>query len=292
MAESFAAAPGLAIRRWSDASLESRGARGTLAFLRGAITILCSLACLVSAAGEGVVGASSQDEGAYETDRPGEVENPFTIAPGDAELVDYVVGLNATAREDEFGGNGSATVFDTAIRVGLANRVEAELAVDTLLDSGTASGVGFATVLAKWNFMRSDDGEFGLALAPFIRLPVNGAIGGTSSSEAGLAVPFDIDLEGGVELEGSASVTRAPEEPLGLGTQFEMQVSLQRGLTTRLGAYVELQLQSGDGPPEWAVESGVTCRLNPRCSLDLGGSEGVGRAPHALMAYAGMGWRF
>jgi hypothetical protein len=58
-----------------------------------------------------------------------------------------------------------------------------------------------------------------------------------------------------------------------------------------LTAYLELQLESGDGSPTWAAEFGVTCRPCARFLIDLGGSAGIGMNSRGRMAYAGMGWR-
>jgi hypothetical protein len=69
-------------------------------------------------------------------------------------------------------------------------------------------------------------------------------------------------------------------------------VSLERTLTTNLTACLELQLDAGDGPPAWATEFGLICRLTPRISLDLGASLGIGRNSRARETYGGIGWHF
>ena len=116
----------------------------------------------------------------YETDRPGEVENPFTVPPGHAELINYLVGVNAAAREDEFGGGGAAIFLDTAVRFGVVPGLEGAVTIDSFLSAnasagstaGSSTGFGYATLLAKWNFLKSPTGDFGLAVAPFVRLPL------------------------------------------------------------------------------------------------------------------------
>lgn len=243
---------------------------------------------------------SASDAGVYETDRPGELENPFTVPLGEGELVTYVAGMNAASREDAFGDGGSAVILDTAVRFGLASRFEGVVAFDSFLgadgkegsDSGSSGGIGFSTLYLKWNFLKDDTGDFGIALAPFTRFAVDRNVAGSSRSESGLIVPFDFDLERGWELEGSVSVTRVPGDGSTWNTQWETQASLQRTLTRMLTAYVELQLESGDGAPAWATEFGVTCRLNREVQVDLGGSVGIGRDSRGRMVYAGMGWRF
>ena len=248
---------------------------------------------------EGKLGPTA-DESAEETDRPGELENPFVLPPGRTEFVNYVVGMNAAAREDEFGEGGSAVFLGTTVRFGVTNRLEGVVTVDSFLrqdapeegGAGSTAGLGFATILAKWNFLKDASGDFGVSLAPFVRLPLNRSIAGTSRSESGLIVPFDFDLEGGWEVEGSTSVSRAPEGADDWSTQWENQASLERTLTKRLIAYVELQLESGEGPPAWATEFGLTERLNAAVLIDVGVSLGLGRNSRGRMGYAGVGWAF
>jgi hypothetical protein len=101
-----------------------------------------------------------------------------------------------------------------------------------------------------------------------------------------------VDLEGGWELEGSTGVARMPGDGGKWNTSWENQVSLNRSLTTALTAYLELQLESGDGLPEWGTEFGITCRVTPAVLIDLGGSLGIGRNSRGRMSYAGIGWSF
>jgi outer membrane putative beta-barrel porin/alpha-amylase len=264
--------------------------------------ITCGLALTVLAAihGEGLSSSPAGDESAYETDRPGELENPFAIPPGGAEVVNYLVGMNAAAREDSFGSGGSAVFLDTAVRFGVARRLEGVVTVDSFLaanppeggGSGAATGFGYATLIAKWNFLKTADGDLGIALAPFVRLPLARAIGESVRSASGLVVPFDFDLAGGWEVEGSSTISRTPTTGEDGSTQWENQASLERTLTPQLTAYAELQLESGDGPPAWATEFGLTCRCSRSLRLDLGGSVGIGQRARGRFGYAGVAWGF
>jgi hypothetical protein len=273
----------------------SRGAR----YLQVA-AILLSLfkfaAC--GRADEGDKAHPPTDDNAYETDRPGELENPFALTPGRAQLVSYVVAMNAAAREDDFDTNASAVFLDTAVRIGVTNRIEGVLAIDTFLKAnvpprrggGTTSGLGYATLFAKWNFLADPKGEYGIAIAPFVRLPLQRSIGGSSRSESGLIVPFEADLEGGWELQGSTGVSRAPDGR-SWSTQYQNQVEVERALTRKLTAYLELELEAGEGQPHWGTELGVTCQLTTALQFDLGTSLGLGRISRGREVYAGLGWR-
>jgi hypothetical protein len=253
-----------------------------------------------AARGEGSHPGPAGDAGVYDMDRPGELENPLTVPAGHAELIDYAVGANAAAREDAFGTGGSAVYLDSNLRFGVTDRWEGDLILDTFLhstasdDDGPASsgGAGYATLQAKWNFLKSKTGDFAVGLAPFVRLPINRRIGGSAQSALGLTLPFEVDLENGWELDGSSSVSRLPSDSGDRPTQWENQASLERALTTRLKAYLELQLQVGDGPPLWAAEFGLTWRLSRSLLVDLGTSLGLGRNSQGRIVYSGLGWSF
>jgi hypothetical protein len=273
--------------------------RERFAPLKASFLFTLALALTVSARGEGAGSAQSADDGAYETDRPGEVENPYTLGPGRAELVTYMEAINAPAREDQFGDGGSAVVLDTAVRVGIAGALEGVATVDTFLQASpsgsnddAARGFGFATLLAKWNVLRSPSSDYGVALAPFVRLPLNRLIAQDRRAAVGLVVPFNIDLENGWELEGSLSAARTPREMRAWATTGEGQVSVQRALTSRLSSYLELQLEAGEDLPAWGLEGGFNLRLSDAVLLDVGGSLGIGRNSRGRTVYAGLGCRF
>jgi hypothetical protein len=268
-----------------------------MAGLKALITCLLLLTLTTATRGDDERGVSPSEEGAYETDRPGEIDNPFTLPVGGLEIVNYVVGANAPAREDAFGGEGSAVFMDTTLRVGVATRVEAIISVDSFLaenslqGSRPESGLGDTTLGAKWNILKDAEGDYGIGLAPLVRLPLNQSIGGTARPELGIIVPFEFDLEGGWDLQGSTGIARSPDGPSDWSTQWENQVSIERTLTNALIAYLELQVESGEGPPAWSTEFGVNWRLGKRAVADIGASIGIG-SNRARTSYAGLGWRF
>jgi hypothetical protein len=265
--------------------------------LKAQAIFLLALSAAGAALGDDIGVVLPADEGAYETDRPGEIENPFVLPVGGVEIVDYVVGANGPAREDAIGGEGSAVFMDTALRVGLASRVEGIVSIDSILGEGSLkgsrpeSGLGDTTVAAKWDAILGAEGDYGVGLAPFVRLPLNRSIGGTSRPAFGLIAPFDFDLEGGWGLQGSTGVTRSTDGPSDWTSQWENQVSIERTLAHGQVAYLELQVELGEGPAAWSTEFGVSWHLGKNAIADIGGSVGLG-ADRARMSYAGLGWHF
>lgn len=108
-------------------TVESRVRHIIFGPLSGLIAGLLLPSLVAVARGDSEASSLAADEGAYGTDHPREVENPFAVPPGRAELVDYVVGMNAAVRNDAFGDGGSAVVMDTAVRFGVASRIEGML---------------------------------------------------------------------------------------------------------------------------------------------------------------------
>jgi len=256
------------------------------------------LLALVGHTAEPITGNPVSDDDPFEMDRPGELENPYALAPGQALLTNYVVAINAAGRDDEFNTEASAIFLDTAVRYGLFDRVEGIVALDTFLkanvpDSGGGSteGLGYATFTAKWTVLKDPQGEFGVGLAPFVRVPLDHGITGSNRLAEGLSVPFAVDLEGGWDLQGSSSVARTPTGEASWSTEWENQVEIERALTRRLSVYTELELQVGGDLPAWAAEFGIACRFTRTLQGDLGTSLGLGRNAHGRQGYLGLGWR-
>jgi hypothetical protein len=237
---------------------------------------------------------------AEEMDRPGEVENPFSLGAGKIQVVTYLLAANPEAREEnELGTGGSVVMLQTGVRVGLGGRWEGQVFVDTFLnaiDKGpdgddpgrSRRGLGFVTLRAKAEVLSSDTGEGGLALVPFVRIPVSRTLTGRSGAEPGLIAAYDVDLEHGFELQGSSGVTLAHDDSGGRAAEFETQLSLEWHPSPRWAFYIEPQLQAGPGRPVWEVEGGVSWVMTRAWRLDLGYNNGLGRAADARFAYGGV----
>jgi hypothetical protein len=241
---------------------------------------------------------------AEELDRPGEVENPFTLAPGTAQAVGYVLAANGQARENEdLGTGGGAVLLQTGVRLGLAPCLEGQVFADTYLnaiDRGTGgdgpghadSGLGLLTLRMKVQVLANATGDYGLALVPFVRFPVSKALAGRTGAEPGLIVPFDIDLDHGWEIQGSTGVAFGHGDDGRRATDWETQASLEWHVAPGWSAYVEPELDTGEGRTRWALEQGITLLLRRGWQLDLGFNTGLGRDSGAHFGYVGLGVTF
>jgi len=247
---------------------------------------------------------SDEPPSAEELDRPGEVENPFSLSPGTAQLVSYVLAANGQAREDEdLGNGGGAVILQTGVRFGLPPGWEGQIFCDSYLnaidkgpdgdDPGRArAGLGSVTLRAKAQVLGNSSSEDGLALVPFVRFSIDNALTGSAGAEPGLIVPFNVDLEHGWELQGSTGLTVGHGDDGGHVIDWETQMSLEWHFATRWSVYVEPELDVGEGQPRWAMEQGFTVFLSRRWQLDLGFNTGLNRHSNGRFGYIGSGVMF
>jgi Putative MetA-pathway of phenol degradation len=241
---------------------------------------------------------------AEELDRPGEVENPFTLSPGTVQVIGYVLAANAEARENEdLGAGGSATLLQTGVRVGLLPSLEGQIFSDTYLraaDDGadqdepghSASGLGSITLRIKAQMFEDINGEDGWALVPFVRFPVSKGLAGQSGAEPGLIIPFDMDLDHGLEIQGSTGITYGFGDDGGRDFDWESQASLEWHPSSIWSIYIEPEVDAGEGRPRWALEQGITLSLGKRTQLDLGFNTGLASSGHSRFGYLGMAVTF
>jgi hypothetical protein len=245
---------------------------------------------------------SAEASSAEELDRPGEVENPFALPLGETQIVSYVLFANAAAREDEdFGMGGSATVFQTGVRFGAGSSWEAQFLVDTFIqdvDKGndgddpgqSRAGLAFLTIRAKVQILGESSSEAGLALVPFVRIPVSRSLSGQTEVQPGLIVPFDLDLDHGCEIEGSTGVSRSVDEGGSRTVDLETQASIEWHFAPRWTVYAEPEIEIGETRPRWAIEQGLTYLLTRRLQVDVGINIGLRNDSRARFVYMGAGW--
>jgi hypothetical protein len=242
------------------------------------------------------VGHGDEPDAPYEMDRPGDVENPFVIPLGRAQIITYGLGANGSGRESqELGEGGSAVVVQAGVRFGLGNQWEGQIFTDTFLsaksgEDGPAAnqaGLGFVTLRAKLNLIDTDD--LGIGLVPFVRLPVDKDLAGGSGAQTGLLAPFAADLGHRWDLEGSTGIVRSPEEKKQTAT-WESQAGPEWGLAPSWSVYLEGEIEIGQGSPEYALEAGVSHSFSRWLQADFGGNNGLGHAAKARFFYAGLAW--
>jgi hypothetical protein len=134
--------------------------------------------------------------------------------------------------------------------------------------------------------------EDGFALVPFLRFPVNKGLTGQRGAEPGLTVPIDMDLDHGLEVQGSTDIAIGHGDDGRRDTDWETQASLEWHITRTWSVYLEPEVDAGEGRPRWALEQGINLLLRNHLQLDLGFNTGVAGNAKAHFGYLGMGTTF
>jgi hypothetical protein len=249
-------------------------------------------------AAEPLAPAKATPAEAWAIDQPGEVQNPFTLSAGQGQSLAHVLWLSEAAREGAgLGEGGEAVVTTVLIRFGVVDRCEAQVAIDTFLSARSAGkirrGVGRVTLRPKWNIVADPVREYGIGLAPFVRLPTARSLIGHTRAEPGIVFPFSVDLEQGWEIEGSLGALRERDDGGG-ETEFEGTLQAEWQARPRLRLYLgtEIEMERRQRQAEWAVEAGCTIGLNVVWHLDLVCNLGLGEERKARSLYIGLGWNW
>ncbi len=150
------------------------------------------------------------------TDRPDITESPYTVNPGRVQLeLDFI---SFTEDEDALEERDFFAILPTNFKVGLLHHTDLQLVfepyiVDEVRDKSTTlserrSGIGDVTLRLKQNLWGNDGGASALAVMPFLTLPTSRTNLGADGVEAGLIIPFALEL--------------GERESLGLMAEFDL----------------------------------------------------------------------
>jgi hypothetical protein len=239
------------------------------------------------------------------SDRPDATESPFTVEPGRYQIESSF----AQYTRDQYNPertNVRVTAWSVApfnLRIGLTPRSEVQVLIDSYLDvkiedrdSGLTErvrGFGDVTLRAKWNFRGNDGGENALGLMPFVKLPTarNGL--GNDSVEGGVILPFATSLPGGWGFGAmtEADIVRNAADD-GHTLVWVNTATVSHDLTEKLGGFLELASEIGEGKPIFSFNGGLTYAVDADLQLDLGVNVALSRAADDLTLFAGCVKRF
>jgi hypothetical protein len=243
----------------------------------------------------------------FSTDRPPKANSPYTVDAGhfqyEADLVSYLY--------DRFSPGRTTTrqwvVGDPTVKLGLTNRVDAELQLAPYNNlrvtqrgrpatTVEASGFGDVTPRAKVNLFGNDGGDAALALLPYVKLSTGARGLGNNRVEGGVIAPLSLTLPDNwtailmTEIDALANSGDA-----GRHTNFLNLVNLSHPLATGLTGYVELFANTASGgqvAPTYTLDLALTYLLAPDIQLDLGTNVGLNKTAPDLQAYVGLSQRF
>jgi hypothetical protein len=240
------------------------------------------------------------------TDRPDLTESPFTVERGRLQVELELI--NGSIDRDRSGGGDIRTVSRglgfVNVKVGLLDNVDIQFVFEPYVHSRsesrasgtavTASGFGDVQTRLKINFWGNDDGRTALGIMPFVKWPLSPSRLRSGKTEGGVIVPFSLELDGGWNLGAMTEfdIVHAVE---GYRVESFNTVTVGRGISRRLGAYVELAVLNLREPGtlwEGQLGAGVTFRLSGDAQLDAGCNVGLTSSAPDLNSFLGLSWRY
>lgn len=272
---------------------------------------LASVLCLLSpAAGQseqpGDEATRGQSGRELSTDRPDQTESPVTVERGRFQVELELI--NSSTDRDRSGGGDVRTVSRglgfVNVKVGLLDSVDIQFVFEPYIHSRsetrapdtavTASGFGDVQTRIKINFWGNDGGRTAFGIMPFVKWPLSPSDLRSGKTEGGVIVPFSLELGGGWNL-GAMTELDVVNAVEGYRVESFNTVTVGRGISRRLGGYVELavlSLRETGTPWEGQLGGGVTFRLTGDAQLDAGCNVGLTSSAPDLNPFLGVSWRY
>ncbi|MFS0736110.1 transporter [Sphingomonas sp. 1P06PA] len=194
-------------------------------------------------------------------------------------------------------GADTVLIGDTLLRLGLSNRLEAQLGWTPLGFSGGRSGVGDVTLALKANLRNPDGSGFSAALLPFVTAPAGGGAIGAGDWAAGLVVPVGVDLGHGLSLQLTGEVDAAVDQDRhGRHAAVGGVIGLGAELSDAVATAIEIGATRDDDPAGTTTETLASLSLGWLVSddfqLDAGVAAGLNHDSPDLQLSIGVSRRF
>lgn len=242
------------------------------------------------------------------TDRPDKTESPATVDAGHVQIESDLI-TYAWDHDKSGGGNVHTSGFNMPtlnLKFGLTNSSDIQFVYDGYSHSrssdkvagtrDTTDGLGDLTVRYKYNFWGNDGGDTAFSLMPFVKFPTNTNDVGNDSVEAGLIVPYSMQLNDTFALATmlEADLTRDDTDDGYHGT-YVASASLGFDHTDKLGQYVELYAEQSDESKARTIvtfDTGLTYALTDNLQLDGGVNLGITSAADDVNPFLGISYRY
>jgi hypothetical protein len=230
------------------------------------------------------------------TDRPGQTNGPFTVAPGHLQIETGVISYTY----DHGSKLNRADFFSQSeFRIGLIPDGEIDLVLNPFSwqrqAGASASGFGDTTLQGKWTVWADASGNAGFGLIPFITFSTAQHGLGNGRAQGGVFFPFETPLPADFSLGFMPGAFAARNPMGGYHAQIVASVSVSHGLVGELSAFVEFA--SSIDPhhaSEWVgtVDFGLIYLITPDLQLDAGMNVGVTHAAPDVNPFLGLSVRF
>ena len=263
---------------------------------------------LAAAALAAIPAAASAQEQDYCAERPGLNTPPCIMAPGRASvefsLADWTLEQSGHERSD------TVTIGQTAIRVGLSDRAEAQLGFTPFGHARTrnsapgGTGVsavdGIGDVRLGLKALLTDPGSsgpFAMAVLPYATVPVGHSSIGAGDWGAGVLLPISYSLGDRVGLALTPEVDAAVDDDGdGRHLAYGSAAGLSYALTDTLTATGEIQALRDDDPGGHSTQAKAALSFaylaNANTQFDVFGAAGLNRDTPDAEIYAGVARRF
>lgn len=236
------------------------------------------------------------------TDRPDKTESPITVAPGkfqiEAELFNWTRNRDAGVKTDAF----DVGIFN--FKYGVSHNVDLQVVVESYhyeksREAGSKSieeGFGDITLRSKINFWGNDgDQKTAFGIMPYVTLPTASHRAGVPKVEAGVILPFAVELSDRLGLGMMTEIDYVIDEDGGYTWNWVNSITLSVSVTEKLGTYVEFYSEIPlENSSAWVAtaDAGITYAISENVQWDMGVNVGLTEAADDLQVFTGVTYRF
>lgn len=233
----------------------------------------------------GLGNVAGAEESEVAPDRPDVSDSTQTVPAGGVQIE---TGMEY-ARARQAGGPGQQDLtFQTTIRVGLSDRLEARVGVEPMvrLRGGEDTDRGGLALGLKYRFLDEDSWWPSLGIEPFVRVPIAPTGSGRPDFGSQGLVSWDLPWQLSLDVNAGAGAV-AQSDRGGYLLQALVSASLGKQITERLSGFVELVFTSrGErgGRDRLGFDTGLVYLLTRRLALDVAVATSLtGRGPDVAL---------
>lgn len=242
---------------------------------------------------------------AMATDRPDSTESAYSVDAGHFQIESSFFDFTRDRRNDDDVTQRSLAVAPTILKLGLTNRVDAQLGFAPLTftdQTDRAAGEksedrGFSDLMirVKTNLWGNDAGPSAAAVMPFVTLPTGDDGISADHVEGGLIFPFALTLPAEFSMGAMAEfdIVRNADNN-GYAIDCFHTATVGHDLVGDLAGFVEYAGRadlSGELDYRASFNTGLTYALTPDLQFDGGIRLGLTRAADDFGFFLGLSWR-
>lgn len=241
-----------------------------------------------------------------DTDRPDTTESPHTVDAGHFQIEFSFVDYSYDRRNEAQQTTRTWEAAPVNIKIGLLNNTDMQFVLtpyvrerttDRPTDSTTTiDGFGDTTIRVKQNIVGNDEGDFALAIMPFITLPTAKRSLGAGDVECGIIVPmgFELPNEFSLGLMGEIDIIRSADRSRYV-VDFVHTATINRRIAGSLSGFIEYAgflNFNNDEDYRGSFNCGLIYEFTPDFRLDAGVRVGLTEAAEDFGVFVGGTYRY